>query len=344
MLINYIRKIYHKYYINPRTWFIRFGLPNINDPKKLVRDVKWKLLPRYKKFPHFIIIDPIVKCNLDCPLCGIPPKILNDYGSKLSLEDFNKILNKVEGTTNHIVFCHAGEPFLNNEIYKMIKAVNDLHMVSSTVTNGTLLNKNNINEIIKSGLDFLQISFDGFSKVTYEKYRVGADFDKVFAGVKELIKTKKKGRWRKPHIEITYLIHAYNQHEFDKTRDYFKKLRIPVKPLSVNLNIHRRNDNKTLKDLEHWVPFGNEYFLYKKGDKGTIIRKTPGRIKCDTCMKPVIRCDGTILLCCHDIFESIKLGNIYDCNFKEFWMSERYRKIREKASVREFEVCKVCGK
>lgn len=339
-----VKKILRKFHLNNlRDWVVELGIPNIDNPKKLLRGIKWSFLCKYIEYPPFIVIDPIVKCNLDCPLCSIPPRLLPNYGSRLSLGDFKNILDNVKNVTNKILFCHAGEPFLNAKLLDMVKAVNDAHLISLIGTNGTLLNSKNIQKIFDSGLDYLQISFDGFSKESYEKYRVGADFNKALLGVTELAKKKKNQRRRKPFIEVTFLINAYNDHEVNAAKKYFTDLGIRFKPKGINLNTHRRKDGKSNHDLAHWVAFNHKYSLFKKDENGNIIHIEHFREKCETCQKPVINCDGEILLCCHDIFKTVKLGNIRDYEFKEFWMDKRYRNLREMGSQRKLPLCKECG-
>ncbi len=343
-MLKIVRGLYHKLYSRPKVWLKEFGCSNISNPKKFFRGLKWAVLPKYKKFAPFIIIDPIVNCNLECPLCSIPPKILPHFGEKLSLENFETTLRKVKKVTNNIFFCHAGEPFLNKNLLDMVALVNKENMFSLVGTNGTFLNDKNIDNILKSGLDYLHISFDGFSKETFEKYRVGANFDKVKEGIVKLHHEKKKRKLKKPFISVTFLVNAYNSHEIDKTAVFFKELGIEFIPKGINLNIHRRKDDKQTEDLSHWIETESKYSIYRKNANGELTYRAPFKPTCDTCEKPVINCKGEILLCCHDIFNSVKLANIEDVDLKDFWLSEKYTNIRKLASERKLPLCKVCGK
>ncbi len=309
-----------------------------------MRSFVWTFLPTHKKYPPFIIIDPIVKCNLNCPMCSVPPKTLPRYGSKLSLEEFTEIFEKIKNSTNRIGLAHAGEPFLNSQLIDMIELINKAGLISAVGTNATLFNKKNIQRIIKSELDILLISFDGFSKESYEKYRVRADFDKVLANITKLAVEKRKRKARKPVITVTYLVNAYNSHEVNDARDYFTGLGIKFQPKGINLNVHRRIDGLKQEVLEHWLDIDSPYSIYKKDEKGNVIFKEPPKLTCDTCEKPVITCSGDILICCHDIFESVTLGNIKDIVFKKFWLSKAYRNIRKMASQRKLRICRKCGK
>lgn len=333
-----------KHYWHVRQWAAEFGLPTINNPKKLLRGIKWEFFPHYRKYPPFVILDPIVNCNLKCPLCSIPPNALPHFGSKMTMAQFETILDQVKRVTNKVFFCHAGEPFLNRHLLDMVARVNEAHLFSMVGTNGTLLTERNIDRIFTSGLDYLHISFDGFSKETYEKYRVGAHFEQALQSIVSLHKAKKEGRHKKPFISVTFLVNAYNHHEVDDAIAFFSKLGIQFIPKGINLNIHRRKDEKTNEDLEHWIETETRYSIYRRDENGNLTYKVPFKPVCDTCQKPVINCKGEILLCCHDIFNSVKLGNIADKDFKAYWLSPEYRRIRSLAAERKLPLCKVCGK
>jgi radical SAM protein with 4Fe4S-binding SPASM domain len=133
-------------------------------------------------------------------------------------------------------------------------------------------------------------------------------------------------------------------HEVEIARKYFSNIGITFLLKGINLNIHRRNDGKEHQDLAHWIAIGHQYSKYEKDKDGNIVQKAGFKDKCDTCLKPVITCNGDILLCCHDIFKSINLGNINDTyDLKEFWLSEKYKNIRRMATERELPLCKKCG-
>jgi len=333
-----------KHYRHVRQWVTEFGLPTMGNPRKLWRGIKWEFFPHYRQYPPFVILDPIVNCNLKCPLCSIPPKVLPHFGSKLTMETFETILSNIKGVTNKVFFCHAGEPFLNRSLFDMVARVNQENLYSLVGTNGTLLTEKNIARIFSSGLDYLQISFDGFSKDTYEKYRVGANFDRALQSIINLQKTKIRGNHKKPFISITFLVNAYNCQEVDAAVSFFSKLKLQFIPKGINLNLHRRKDDKVNDDLGHWIETQSKYSIYRRDDSGNLSYKSPFKPVCDTCEKPVINCKGDILLCCHDIFNSVKLGNIEDGDFKSLWLSREYRSFRALAAQRKLPLCKVCGK
>lgn len=291
--------------------------------------------------PGHIAVDIVSCCNLRCPLCSVPPFLTKRESSFMSMERFRRIMSNVNVGTD-ICLVYAGEPFLNPHFFQMVQETSNRFYVS-TITNGTLLNRNNIAKLVEGGLDFLQISFDGFSRDSFERYRVGASFDAVRRGILDLLKERRVRGNGLPFITITFLVNAYNENELEECREYFLKRgadRFFSK--GINLNVHRRLDGRKEEDLKDWLPRKRDFSLYEERGGTTAFKDREGL--CTTCLNPIIRCDGEVLICCHDIFNSVKIGNIMERDLKSLWFSAHYTKMRSLAKRRRLAVCRRCGK
>lgn len=332
--------------------FLKYTLPDVSKNRlyynlKLHRYGKIKSYLNSKIFqknadrPRSIAIDIVSVCNLKCPLCSVPPFITKTDKNFMPLATYQKILDNIDHFVTDLTLVYAGEPFIHSKIGDMLNYTSKNYFVT-TITNATLLNKKNI-DLIVDNLDYLQISFDGFSKESYEKYRVGADYKKVKNNIINLIKARNGSKSGLPAITITYLINAYNEHEVDECRNFWLSQgadRFYAK--YINLNVHRRIDGLKEEDLSHWLPKNKSVSLYDKEDNGIKFKEriTP----CTTFLSPIIRCDGEILLCCHDIFNTVKIGNILDGRLEDIWNDPKYVNIRKKARERKLSICKQCGK
>jgi radical SAM protein with 4Fe4S-binding SPASM domain len=231
---------------------------------------------------------------------------------------------------------------MHAQIYEMVDYANRLGLSTNIVTNGALLSKQ-IDELLNSKLDSLTIAFDGFSKNTYEKYRVGAIYEDVLKNIQDLIAKKKQFCFKKPFIYINFIVNSYNEHEVDEAERYFKRLGVDgfaKRPL--NLNIDRRRDNKTFSDFIVWLPKNSNITYYDINGFQVSLKKKSS--KCDAYKNPIITCEGDILVCCHDIFNAVKIGNVFDKSFKAVWNSEGYKEIRKTAERRGYQICKNCSK
>ena len=341
-----------------RLRFLQYVYNNLN---RLITDVminriyRSARLHRYKKIlsyfrsiawhcgdhPKAVAIDIVSVCNLKCPLCSVPPYITKKDNNFIPVDRYKEIVRRIEHFVSDLSLVYAGEPFLHPELDQLIELVSNEYYVT-TITNATLLNDKNIKYVIDN-IDKLQISFDGFTKESFEKYRIGADYDKVKGNILDLIDKRTKSVSGLPSITITYLIHAYNNREVNDCRKFWKKKGVDnFMAKDINLNVHRRLDGKGLNDLAHWLPNHKSTTLYDvKKDCVSIRRKAK---PCTSYLTPIVRMDGELLLCCHDIFNTVKVGNILDKCFVDLWNDAEYINIRKLAKQRKLKICQQCGR
>ncbi|MFA6369257.1 MAG: radical SAM protein [Candidatus Shapirobacteria bacterium] len=163
-------------------------------------------------FPRLINCFITEACNFKCPMCHVVnSREMNK--SHIPFSDFKKIV--LESKKYRPSFQLAGgEPLLHPDLIKMIKLLNDNHMVNLVVTNGLLLEEK-AQQIIDSGLDYLAISLDGPDEETqYQRGYVKGSFDKIVKGIKKVVKLR--GSKTFPHIRIATVISKYNLHNFEK--------------------------------------------------------------------------------------------------------------------------------
>jgi pyrroloquinoline quinone biosynthesis protein E len=134
--------------------------------------------------PFIVQIEPTTKCNLNCISCT-HSTYTKDMIGDLSFENFKKIINQIP-TALIVKLQGMGEPFFNHDIVNMLKYSKQKGMITEVISNGTILNE----EALKY-LDSLVFSFDGATKKTYEKIRVGSNFERVVGNIKKAVKLKK---------------------------------------------------------------------------------------------------------------------------------------------------------
>ena len=90
-------------------------------------------------------------------------------------------------------------------------------------TNGTLLDKEMSEMLLDSGIDFISIDCDGFSKEVYEKIRVGANRDTTYANIEYLLKRKQEREITKTIIEVKVMEMDENKDEMNKIISYWRE-------------------------------------------------------------------------------------------------------------------------
>jgi len=159
--------------------------------QKVIDTYKWLAL-RHTLGPRAIEVETTKVCNLKCPGCR-----RNYQLGTISSESGVKHLTpgelwKAIETTNiqYVRFEGDGEPTCNPNLKDMVKLCHRLGIRSMMTTNGTLLDKDYIRLLEENGMTRIHVSFDGATKETYEKIRVGADYDRVLHNCKLIGESK----------------------------------------------------------------------------------------------------------------------------------------------------------
>jgi hypothetical protein len=147
------------------------------------------------ELPLSVQIETAMACNLRCPMCPVPTAKVNMEGRSagiMSVATFDRIVDQISDKPRTIGLTMMGEPTLNKHlVYFVRKARERGHYVAMT-TNGTLLDEKKSRELLAAGLNNMKVSFDGATKATYERIRIGADFDEVVANVKRFDAIRKE--------------------------------------------------------------------------------------------------------------------------------------------------------
>lgn len=137
-------------------------------------------------------------CNLACPHCQIPkaaklaamrPELLGPLRSLL-LPDLIEL-----HPTN------LGEPFAWPHFRALCGDLERHGVLLDLTTNGTLLNADRVEWVAPIARD-VKISFDGATRATFERLRLGASFEGVCANVRGLVTRLRRVRVRRPVVSL----------------------------------------------------------------------------------------------------------------------------------------------
>lgn len=126
-------------------------------------------------FPIHLDIETTNVCNLRCPFCATTFKNWGPYKRGfLDLSLFERIID--EGADNglcSVKLSLRGEPLLHPDIAEMVAYAKKRDIIDIYFnTNGMLLTEEISKELIDAGLDIISVSFEGYAKDVYEKYKV----------------------------------------------------------------------------------------------------------------------------------------------------------------------------
>ncbi len=104
----------------------------------------------------------------------------------MPLETYQRIVDAM-GYAHTVDFTGWGEPMLHPEIYQMVAMAAAQGCLTTMTSNGTIFNDRNTRALLEAGMNRLTVSVDGMRKESFEKIRLGADFDKVTANLRRLV-------------------------------------------------------------------------------------------------------------------------------------------------------------
>jgi radical SAM protein with 4Fe4S-binding SPASM domain len=138
----------------------------------------------------------------------------------MSGEVFERLVKESGSTAEHMMLIGLGEPFMDRKIFDRIEYC-DRHNISTLLsTNGTFLDEKTSERLLATPLAHITLSFDGFSKETFEHYRKGAKFEKVRDNFVRFAKLK-HARGSKMNIVVQMVRMPGNAHEADDFRRFW---------------------------------------------------------------------------------------------------------------------------
>jgi hypothetical protein len=166
--------------------------------------------------PRRLFVEPCISCNLSCyeACCNHENGIhftrhnrLLDYGT------YTRVVDELGPTLSRIDFFNYGESFIHPRAIEMISYVKSRypHVYLFCSTNGLLLNTEaKLQGLVESGIDEITFSVDGARQESYQIYRRGGNFNKVFQIMKRLIEIKKEQKSETPFVNWRYILFRWN--------------------------------------------------------------------------------------------------------------------------------------
>jgi len=264
-------------------------------------------MKKFSAVPDFIRIDLTERCNLDCSICYASEKLL----SKLSTDKIFLIVDKIKEFGVKTIVFSGGEPFLRQDLEKIIKYAHDKGIDCDVVTNGTLIQEKHI-DLLKKYVSDLSISLDGHNEKINSKTRAKESF-------KDVVKTIHLLNKNKIRFDIITVVSKANIKFIDKIIDFGKKLKAKEHRFVrfVPLGSGSRHKDLYLLDKE-WV---NLVEKFEKNDRLNFDRKyITGRCGVGRNFLCILS-NGDITVCTRKYKKEWILGNVLKENLKDIWMN-----------------------
>lgn len=281
-------------------------------------------------FPLFVRFETKFRCNLRCKMCvhGHPELARGySYPGEMSFKTYCRLIDEcVEHDCPSIGVNHANEPLLDRDLVERIhyaaqKGIMDIHLN----TNAVLLTEELAKRLLDSGLTRLCFSIDAATKETFQKIRVGADYDLIMRNIDMFLELKEKGGYTLPVTRASMVLQEDNADEVEQFKqqwlqkvDYVAIQRyVPISPFDED-------------ESDEWA-HAKEMSPIQGGQK---------------CSYPYeslfIHGDGLVLPCAAHKARKIAVGNIHEQSIYDIWHSSLMEELREKHKSGDLSELKLC--
>jgi len=202
-----------------------------------------------------------------------------------------------------IDFTGLGENLLNKSFIEILKYAKLKKITIEMTDNFCLMNEEISKELLKIGISVVVVSIDGATKKTYEKIRVGGESQVVKKNCLNFIELKKSRKLSYPVIKLSFIKMEINKKEIKGFINFWKD---KVNCISIQKYINFKGFLQENKNII------NDNFV---------------------CPQPfqrlVVQWDGTVMPCCADINNTLKLGSARKNSLKKIWNSRKLEAIRK---------------
>jgi MoaA/NifB/PqqE/SkfB family radical SAM enzyme len=303
---------------------------NYGTPKKLANILlaEWEL-SRQKTMllcrPYYYIIDVCNVCNLRCPLCPTGNTTIARKQAMLSLAQYKELFGKIKEYALVVSLYNHGEPLLNPDVFSIIEYTHRNRVGTNISSNFNWPQPVEINDFIRSKLDYVTISLDGVTQDSYQQYRVRGDIGEVLDNLKRLLSARKALRSKTPFVEWQFIVFKHNEHEVDAAKKLASEIGVDLlRFISPGVP---PEDMHNLELQEKWMPRNPLYWV-----RNPRLVEERGYVFDQTCFylyrSMFIYPGGGVTPCCFAHDEREDFGNLYNNSVREIWNNKSYRSSR----------------
>lgn len=366
--------------------------------KKILRKLNLtyeKIITPYYWFPYYfragkayppkkITLEITYNCDLNCIMCPLAnwkqnnsDSINKNQNDELNIHDIKSLVDDLKIMNTKSILLTGGEPLLNNDFLPMVRYIKKNNLYCSILTNGSIMNEEIANELIKNQVDVISISIDG-PKTVHNKIRGSkVSYQNIIKAAKILDNVKKKFNSEKPEIIFNCTISQMNYKVLPELVDVAESVNVKnidfmylffttsSQEESINDLIQRDNlkpEDQNIPDFLRDIDFNKFYdsldHLNIKATKKKINISFIPPLKnheikdrfldesnsyCNKCFYPWystrISPSGVVYPCSINI----NMGNIRKNSILNIWNNKKYRQFRKKLKKNKlFPTCMKC--
>jgi len=274
--------------------------------------------------PPLLSIDFTDACDLQCVYCNNP--LFPHPRTMMSDEVFACLLKRQREAKINRIRIGGGEPMLHPNCANMLRALAPLTRYLSIITNGQWQDPHNIDEILASGVNLIEISIDAGGAAVYESSRLGANYERLIRNLRHM-KKQRDSQKSKTFIKVRLMLRPSTKaREWQETRFW------------------RRYADSVLPQL---------LLKHPESDYSSDVFSTPAEAQstipvCSIPFKDLqIRPDGRVPLCpakgCSIDPQKLHfLGDVCSDSLLDIWNGSAMRELRKAQRTRTGEILQGC--
>ena len=326
------------------------------DSGMALQDLFYRSFPHLGPYPQQLEIEVTTACNLKCTICE--HTYWTERPRHMTFQQFRTVINQFP-RLRWVGMTGIGSGFLNPDYLNMLNFLKrEKHCFVEFFDHFYMLDRDISRELVDMGMNKIFVSLESATKESYERIRVGSDFDRVLQNLRDMVSVKREKRSPIPELWFHFIMNKHNIDEMEAYVDLVADLVKEERRLSAPVIYWTRLiPFDEVEDLRSHPSGARMSDIEKKcRDKG-IYAVINENVECDkpmtSCAKwnePFVLVSGHIQPCCalneaNDRSYQVQnaFANVFESDFRIWWRSPAKTEfINRLKSGRVNPVCKNC--
>jgi pyruvate-formate lyase-activating enzyme len=163
--------------------------------------------------PRVLHIESYAGCNLVCPGCDRDAIEGTRDGLTMEWELYQRVIDQLAPELRFMEFHVGGENWMHRRAADMVRYCKEKNPGCTVLssTNGHYFHTDaKAREAIETGIDCFIISADGATQESYAKYRVNGNLERVFDGMRRLLRVRRELGRERPILVWRYILFPWS--------------------------------------------------------------------------------------------------------------------------------------
>jgi radical SAM protein with 4Fe4S-binding SPASM domain len=284
-------------------------------------------------------VEPTNYCNLECPVCACGAGLLTRPRGNMDLNLYRRLMDEIGPYLLNILLWGWGEPLLHPEFPEFVRIARGHGVNPLLSTNGQNLIEERVQEgLLREPPDILIVSVDGLTQDAYNAYRIGADLEKMLAGVRRLAELKRARNQDRPVLNMRMIATKQNERQIGQARDFAVRHQFDMLTIRTMVCIDAGKSA-----YGRFLPERDDYRSYRYENGRRVQRQD---YQCQNAFAfPAMLLDGSVVPCDQDFNAQHSFGRFGNgATFRDIWFSRQAADVRKtiRKDRESYSTCRNC--